>query len=101
MKCKTHVADELILPSAMLFYPTRNSMTKIMKSTLHYFHDTDNPMTAYGHSGKLCHMLSVTLMIQQPYIVGFGYCKEFLCHTRICKASGLFFVIYSCKMMIQ
>ena len=65
------------------------------------FRDTDNPTTIYGHSGKLCHMLSVTLTIQRPYIVDFGYHREFSCHTRTCKASGSFFVVYSRKMTIQ
>ena len=105
------IADELILASAMLHYSPRNSLTKIrnlrciisvtlqsndhiwpLRKTLsHALHYTDDPMTIYGHSGKLCQMFSVTLMIQRPYIVDFGYHRAFLCHTRTCKASGWFF----------
>ena len=34
-----------------------------------YFHDTDNPPTIYGHSEKLCRILSAMLIIQWPYMV--------------------------------
>ena len=33
------------------------------------FRNTDYPMSTYGYSGKLCHMPSVILTIQQPYMV--------------------------------
>ena len=35
---------------------------------LHVFRDTDDPMTIYGTSGKLRHIISATLTIQRPYI---------------------------------
>ena len=37
------------------------------------FHDTDNPTTICGHSGKLSHMLSTILMIQRPYMIDVTY----------------------------
>ena len=36
---------------------------------IYSFHGNDDAMTTYGNLGKLCHMLSVTLMIQQAYMV--------------------------------
>ena len=65
----------------------------------HYFRDTDSPKTIYGNSEKLCHMRSVTMMIQQPYM---GYYRELSCHTRTCKVRMMFvFIVYTRKMMIQ
>ena len=93
---KNHGIWNLVLKFSWCQTPRKNQ-----ESTLHYFHDTDDPMIIYGHSGKLCHMLSVTLTIQQPYIVDFRYHREFSCHTRTFKASGSFFVVYSRKMTIQ
>ena len=82
---KNHGIWNLALKFSWCWTPRKNQ-----ESTLHYFHDTDDPMIIYGHSGKLCHMLSVTLTIQQPPLVDFGYHREFSCHTRTFKASGSF-----------
>ena len=38
------------------------------KTLSHAFRDTDYPTTIYGHSGKPRRILSVTLMIQRPYM---------------------------------
>ena len=67
------------------------------KNSLHAFHDTNDPTTIYGNSGKLHHMLSVTLMaillrmfsmtltIQRPYMVDLGCHRKLSCHTRTYK----------------
>ena len=74
---------------------------KNQESTLHYFQDTDQPMTIYGYSVKPCYMLSMTMTIQQPYIIDFVYHRELSHYTRTCKASGSFFVVDLRKMTIQ
>ena len=38
------------------------------KTSSHSFHDTNYPTTIYGHSGKPHRILSMTLMIQRPYM---------------------------------
>ena len=38
------------------------------KTSSHCFHDTNDPTTIYGDSGKLCHIVFVTLTIQRPYM---------------------------------
>ena len=38
------------------------------KTLSHCFRDTDHPTTIYGNSGKLCHIVFVTLTIQRPYM---------------------------------
>ena len=85
------------------------------------FRYTDNPLTIYGYSGKLCHMLSVILTIQQPYMAiqeNYIICLpwhwwsndhiwsildtiENFCRAITCKAWNSFSVIYACIMMIQ
>ena len=57
--------------------------------------------TIYGDSGKFCHTFSVTLIIQRPYMVDFGYYRELSSHTRTCMAWCSFFIVNACKMMIQ
>ena len=40
----------------------------IQETLSHAFRDTDDPTTIHGHSGKPRRILSVTLMIQRPYM---------------------------------
>ena len=45
------------------FHATDNQIA-IQSNFVTCLNDADNRMTIYGHSGKLYHMLSMTLMIQ-------------------------------------
>ena len=86
MECETHVADELITCSREVSRRLSNASLRVdtprathnlsrldrkwqfRKTLSHAFHDTDYPMTIYGHSRKPRHMLSMTLTIQRPYM---------------------------------
>ena len=74
---------------------SNNHIWPFRKTLLHTFCNTDDLMTIYGYSGKLCHMLSVTLMIQWPYMVDFRYYRKLSCSTRTCKVWCLFCCLYS------
>ena len=79
----------LLLVQLNLLHPSSN----LEKLLSHVFRDTDDPTTIHGTPGKLRHMLFVTLMIQQPYMVDLGYYRKLSCHTKTCKVSCLFFIV--------
>ena len=54
------------------FHDTEDPMNiiwQLRKTLLHSFRDTDDPTNIYGNSGKLCHILSVMMMIQRTYMI--------------------------------
>ena len=84
------------------------------KILLHTFHNTGNPMTLDGYSGKLCRMLSMTLTIQWPYIVvldtikylcvgqdlvRFGVKSEYITISTILQLSSFFTTIMTPVIM--
>ena len=88
-------------------------LTEAWKSMLHYFRETDSLMTTNGNSGKLCHMLSVTLTIQRPYMAYSGKLRNMLsmtltiqqpymaCLGKLCNMLSMTLMIQRPYMVIQ
>ena len=54
-------------------------------------------MSMHGNLGKLCHIPSAKLIIQQTHMVNLGYYRKLLCHEKICMGCLLILLLILVK----